>query len=286
MQRQRDLGFGAQGFDGGGFGGGNAGGGFGGGFGGGNGNRGGFGGGNAGGGFGGGNGGGGFGGGNGRGFGGRAVGARRNGQRERSVDVIMEDGENITRREMTMSEIREEFKPQITSEKRNEWLKWIDDRSKQYSIEPATTGIKNGPKDSKDNSYPDTFVYQTSYGTLEVQKQFVENYVTKPVDSIIRARAKRDPLVVNQDYRSYVHVIPSTDPPNRYNLMDLFMEESPDYTEFCEDLYENYQETHFGGFDWDDDISFDEITRELCLPIFISDSKRCVKTLGMRNIPK
>ena len=183
-----------------------------------------------------------------------------------------------------MSELRNEFKPEFTDEKRNEWLKWIDERSKQYSIEPAT--IKNAPKNSKGNSYPDTFVYQTSYGTLEVQKQFVENYVTKTVDSIMRARAKRDPLVVNQDHRSYVHVIPSTDPPNRYDLMDLFMEESIDYTEFCEDLYENYQETHFGGFDLDDDISFDEITGELCLPIFISDSKRCVKTLGMRKISK
>ena len=78
MQRQRDLGFGAQGFDGGGFGGGrdgmvvrdN-----------------GFGGGNIGGGFGGGNAGGGFGGGNaGGGFGGGGVrfgGARRNDEQER-----------------------------------------------------------------------------------------------------------------------------------------------------------------------------------------------------------
>ena len=80
MQRQRDLGFAAQGFGGGGFGGGNAGAGFGGG----RVNGGGFGGGGNGGGFGGGNGGG-FGGGNGGGFGGGAVdigGADRNAERE------------------------------------------------------------------------------------------------------------------------------------------------------------------------------------------------------------
>ena len=167
-------------------------------------------------------------------------------------------------------------------------MKWIDERSKQYSIEPAA--IKNVSKDSNDNSTLDVFVYHTSYGTLEVQKQFVENYLAKPVDSIMKSRAKRDPLVLPRDYSGNQRIIQSTDPPNEsdsakfYDLMELFMDNNLDHAEFCEDLYENYQEKHMGGFDRGDRISFDDVTGELCLQLLLSDSKGCVKTLGMQII--
>ena len=292
MQRQRDFGFGAGGIAdgdfgvgaagfgvgnvGGGFGGGNVGGGFGGGavgFGVGN-VGGGFGGGNVGGGFGDGaagfgvgNVGGGFARGNaGGGFGGGFGRARRNDERERrrNETVFVEGRGNVA-----MSELREEFKPEFTDEKRNEWLKWIDERSKQYSIEPATR--KKFAKDSNGNKYPpDIFVYSTNYGTFEVQEQFVENFVAKPVDSIMKSRGKRDPLAISQYETSYKIVIPSTDPPGD-RLMHFFVNSKLDYTEFCEDLYENYQDMGRGYYErinakWDF-ISFDEFTDELCLKI-------------------
>ena len=189
---------------------------------------------------------------------------------------------------MSMNEIREEFKPEFTDEKRNEWLKWIDERSKQYSIEPLT--IKKLSKDSNGDSNLDTVVYQTSYGTLEVQEQFVENFVTKPVDSIMKSRGKRDPLVIGQPETSFNLVIPSTDPPNRYeyyptyDLMDLYMNQKRDYTKFCEDLYENYQEKDFDTRG--DAITFDDVTGELCLRLIISDVKQKIKTSGMQIIIK
>ena len=179
---------------------------------------------------------------------------------------------------LTRSQLRDEFYEEFyefTDEKRNEWLKWIDERSKQYSIEPLT--IKKLSKDSNGDSNLDTVVYQTSYGTLEVQEQFVENFVTKPVDSIMKSRGKRDPLVIGQPETSFNLVIPSTDPPNRYeyyptyDLMDLYMNQKRDYTKFCEDLYENYQDMGRGYYErinakWDF-ISFDELSDELCLKI-------------------
>ena len=185
-----------------------------------------------------------------------------------------------------MSELRNEFKPEFTDEKRNEWLKWIDERSKLYSIEPAT--MKKYSKDSNGKSNHDTLVYQTSYGTLEVREQFVENYVTKSVDSIMKSRGKRDPLVIGQPETSYKLVIPPTDPPNRYesyptyDLMDLLMNQKLDYTEFCEDVYENYQAKDFGCFGRGPEISFDEFTGEFCLQLMISDIKEIAKISGRR----
>ena len=100
-------------------------------------------------------------------------------------------------RKLTRSELREEFPPEFTDEKRNEWLKWIDDRSKQYSIDPVT--VKPSIEVTTNNTCSSGIVvYATRYGTLEVPEQFVENYVTKPVDSIMKARALRGPLVIDE----------------------------------------------------------------------------------------
>ena len=203
-------------------------------------------------------------------------------------------------RHLTLRELREleEFEPEFTVEKRNEWLKWIDERSKQYSIEPVI--INRFPKD--DWSYqPDVFLYSTAYGTLEVQEQFVENYITKPVESIMKSRGLRHPLVIwgpgYDDYDRQPNVIyPPTDPPTkRYDLMDLFLNQKSDYTKFCEDLYENYQEEMERGyfeftrivtryFDELDDsfIWFDKMTDELCLKLHNSEPYETrAKTSGM-----
>ena len=97
-------------------------------------------------------------------------------------------------REYNRDYLLEEFPPEFTDEKRNEWLKWIDERSKQYSIEPVTV--------KKSTEVPNStgiVVYSTRYGTLEVTEQFVENSVTKPVDSIMKARGLRGPLVYVTD---------------------------------------------------------------------------------------
>ena len=145
-------------------------------------------------------------------------------------------------RVLNRQELKDEFKPEFTDEKRNEWLKWIDERSKRYSIE-ATIIVPERPKDIYnlylydpdmfDQIYePDIYVYATIYGTLEVQEQFVENYVTKPVDEIMESRGLRCPLVIQgpeiQTRRGfnipvvYDTVYPSTDPPMKeYDLMDL-----------------------------------------------------------------
>ena len=157
----------------------------------------------------------------------------------------------------------------ITDEKRNEWLEWIDYHSKQYSIEPAANG----------NFNQDTLFYKTSYGTLEVQKQLVENYVTKPVDTIFKLRAKRDPLVIPQ-HETGPSIIPSIDPPYRYDLMDLMINHRIDYTKFCEDVYENNQDLGMVCSDRSH-ISFDEATGEFCFKLIMADLEKNVKTLGM-----
>ena len=195
-------------------------------------------------------------------------------------------------RYLTLRELREleEFEPEFTAEKRNEWLKWIDERSKQYSIEPVV--INRFPKD--DWSYhPDVFIYTTAYGTLEVQEQFVENYVTKPVESIMKSRGLRHPLVIwGHGYdRQPTDIYPPTDPPTkRYDLMDLFSNQKSDYKEFCEDLYENYQEMERGYYEftryfdeWDDSFMwFDKMTDELCLRLQYPEPNRTyAKTAGM-----
>ena len=97
-------------------------------------------------------------------------------------------------REYSRDYLLEEFSPEFIDEKRNKWLKWIDERSKQYSIEPVAV--------KKSTEFPDStgiVVYSTRYGTLEVPEIFVENYVTKPVDSIMKARGLRGPLVYVTD---------------------------------------------------------------------------------------
>ena len=97
---------------------------------------------------------------------------------------------DVQGRLLTRREWREEFPPEFTDEKRNEWLKWIEERSKQYSIEPVT-----------EEKIPDPtgiVVYSTRHGTLEVQEHFVKKYVTKPVDSIMKARGLRGPLIIDK----------------------------------------------------------------------------------------
>ena len=203
-------------------------------------------------------------------------------------------------RRLTRRELREEFPPEFTDEKRNEWLKWIDERSKIYSIEPTIIDrvLKN-----KDEYHPDVYVYSTAYGKLEVQEQFVENYVTKPVDSIMKSRAKRYPLVISPPlYDTWgTTIISPTDPPNnpskielKYDLMDLYLNQKLDYTEFCEDLYENYQDLDRGYYEnteaqWKI-VWFDNITGELCLILRTLEWKykdgkveKRSKTQGIKN---
>ena len=98
-------------------------------------------------------------------------------------------------REYSRDYLLEEFSPEFIDEKRNKWLKWIDERSKQYSIEPVAV--------KKSTEFPDStgiVVYSTRYGSLEVPEQFVENYVTKPVDSIMKARGLRGSLIANKTH--------------------------------------------------------------------------------------
>ena len=244
-------------------------------------------------GFGNGFGGGGFGGG---GFGGNNFNVEENGEdwrdwqwRDwRGSDVEHKtyrwDGRDLTRRELRELE---EFEPEFTDEKRNEWLKWIDERSKQYSIEPVI--INRFSKDDFDY-HPDIILYSTAYGTLEVQEQFVENYVTKPVESIMKARGLRYPLVIDgprYDYHSPNSIHRPTDPPTKkYDLMDLFVNQKLDYTEFCKDLYENYQEMDRGYTEFAEThetyIWFDELTDELCFNLRYWEPKcKDVKTSGM-----
>ena len=314
MQPNREDGFGAGGF-GGGFGNGDGdfgGGGFGGGFGNGGGGfgAGGFGGGFGNGGDGGGNGFGGFGGDNdiwisdesdndsfdGRdGFGGEDVFGGAGFGHEGNRATVRWRGRVLSQLDMLS-----EFGPEYTDEKRDEWLKWIDERSKRYSIEPVI--IKRFTKQYLDNkytnvNYPDMYVYCTEYGTLEVQEQFVENFVTKPVDVIMRARGRSGPLVIHDREIGDSKIISATDPPtntptepqwNSWNpwdppkkdvfyLMDLFVNQTNDYTSFCQDLYDNYRMDMARGYSdlpddgqyhfTDDIISFDDITDELCLKL-------------------
>ena len=206
----------------------------------------------------------------------------RDEERDRDTETFSLEGRRLTR-----TELREEFEPEITDEKRNEWLKWIDERSKRYSIEPVI--INRFSKDDFDY-HPDFYVYCTAYGTLEVQEQLVENYVTKPVGSILQSRAKRNPLVISPvSYGPYIYS--STDSPTKkYNLMDLFLNQKIDYKEFCEDLYENYQEIDRGynqtvEAEWDH-VWFDTTTDELCLKLGWSKTqgKNLLKMLQFLNL--
>ena len=182
---------------------------------------------------------------------------------------------------------------EITDEKRNEWLKWLAYRSKQYSIEPAI--IKVSQKDSNAKSNSGIFVYHTSYGTLEAQKQFVENYVTKPVDIILESRLKRDPLLIPGHEGTGPVMFLSTEPPFGYDLMDLMINHREDYTKFCADLYENNQDM---GMDlqwtskrmvYSNDlesnrrfISCDEATGELCLELICFQTSKTLATLKFK----
>ena len=188
---------------------------------------------------------------------------------------------------LTRSQLRDEFYEEFyefTDEKRNEWLKWIDERSKRYSIEPV---IINRFSKADFDYHPDFYVYSTAYGTLEVQEQFVENYLSKPVDSIMKSREKRNPLVITSSRLRDTAIFSSMDPPTyKYNLMDLFLNQKVDYTEFCEDLYEKYEEMDRGycqtiEAQWDT-VWFDAITDELCLKLRTWEYKEGDKTQGKK----
>ena len=136
----------------------------------------------------------GFGGGVGAGFGAGLGGADRlENDLEIEDDRIHENYKTFKWRGRVMSsdEVREEFEPEYTDKKRNEWLQWIDERSKRYSIEPVI--INRFPViyfDSDDLNWTSTdyYIYSTEYGTYEVPEKFVESSVAKPVDVIMRAR--------------------------------------------------------------------------------------------------
>ena len=240
------------------------------------------------------------------GFGGGGFGGGGFGGGDSDDEPNVRDNEFYSREQMR--KFIEEFPPEFTDEKRNEWLKWIDERSKKYSIDPVI--INRFSKDSKGKTswrhpFPDVYIYQTNYGTLEVHEQFVENFVTKPVDAIMKARGKRGPLVVGPPDDWIPNVFSPTDPPSydkvqkikgfkvgkegliiedeheftrkchRYGLMDLFINQKSDYENFCEDLYENFHETGRGQFEGLDakynPFSLDEVTGEICIKLQVCD---------------
>ena len=253
----------------------------------------------------------GFGGGFGGGFG--APNRRRMLEKDRKIkwrgQVLSED------------EVRQVFEPEYTDEKRNEWLKWIDERSKQYSIEPVIINRFPRVYFNSDGKSSDYYIYSTEYGTVEVSEQFVESSVAKPVDVIMRARGRRFPLVITDPLWDSHKIIVPTDPPitssddigepncssdrpqkDMFYLMELFVNQSADYKNFCEDLYEKYDDrgfsdsydrnlrniTNFNYSRWqwtnppegfpmpnEEIIWFDEITGELCLKLMAER-----KTLG------
>ena len=206
-------------------------------------------------------------------------------------------------RVMSSDEVREEFEPEYTDEKRNEWLQWIEERSKRYSIEPVI--INRFPViyfDSDDLNWTSTdyYIYSTEYGTYEVPEKFVESCVAKSVDVIMRARGQRFPLVIIDPLCSdwYKIIVPtdipkkSSDPPDfgspvdrskkdDFNLMELFVNQNTDYKNFCEDLYEKYDDivyNDFSGFNYlrwqwrgnapsEKTVWFDEFTGEFCLKL-------------------
>ena len=213
---------------------------------------------------------------------------------------------------LSEDEVRQVFEPEYTDEKRNEWLKWIDERSKQYSIEPVIVNRLPRIYFNSDGKSKDYYIYSTEYATYEVPEQLVESSVAKPVDVIMRARGRRFPLVITDPEWDNQKIIVPTDPPKTasdasepywlsdrpkkdvFNLMELFVSQKTDYKNFCEDLYEKYDDrdfsdsygrdlrntTNFNYSRWqwtnpteefpmpnEEIIWFDEITGELCLKL-------------------
>ena len=207
-------------------------------------------------------------------------------------------------RVLSWNEVRQEFEPEYTDEKRNEWLKWIDERSKRYSIEPVI--INRFPRVffNSDGKSSDYYIYSTEYGTYEVPEKFVESSVAKPVDVIMRARGRRFPLVITDPDWSDQKIIASTDLPKKasdetsapywsidrpkkdvFYLMELFVNQKADYSNFCEDLYEKCDELGRKYFKLigatEEIIWFDEFTGELCLKLMKAPGK---KTKNTKNV--
>ena len=184
-------------------------------------------------------------------------------------------------------QIEEEIE-KTNEELRNEWLQWIDERSKRYTIEPAIINrlSKNDNAIRTFDGYflkfhediPDVYVYSTPYGLLEFAEQVVENYITKPVDVIIRSRARRKLIFSslikkNESYERSILINPRTSPVK--DLTTLAYEMKCHYTNLCEDMYETYDgkkaEIDFLPYGRNSTaklISFDEHTGELCLKIY------------------
>lgn len=179
-------------------------------------------------------------------------------------------------------QIEEEIE-KTDEELRNEWLKWIDERSKRYTIEPVI--INRFSKKKKvvyflkfHEDLPDVYVYSTPYGLLEFAEEVVENYTTKPVNVIIRSRAKRQlilssPIQKSGFYERSILINPRTSPVK--DLTTLSFDMKCHYKNLCEDMYEMYDEKRaeirfspYRGQSTRKLISFDDDTGELCLKIY------------------
>ena len=179
-----------------------------------------------------------------------------------------------------------------------EWMRWIDERTKSFSIEPVIINrfAKDWPPkwyfDNAEysewlewNTYgqPDVYVYPTPYGILEFEDQIVENYIAKPADVIVRARARRDPILgpirkKNRGFQPYEQTIlinPRTSPVN--DVPSFSFEFKCHYKNLCEDMYETYDESKvninfltgdLGYLNFEKLISFDRHTGELCLKMY------------------
>ena len=188
-------------------------------------------------------------------------------------------------------QIEEEIE-KTNDELRNEWLKWIDERSKRYMIEPAIVNrfSKNDNAIRTLDGYflkfhediPDVYVYSTPYGLLEFSEQMVENFITKPVNVIIRSRARRKLILSSlikksESYERSILINPRTSPVE--DLTTLAYEMKCHYTNLCEDMYETYDGKRaeidflpYGRNSTAKLISFDEHTGELCLKIYAGSS--------------
>ena len=187
----------------------------------------------------------------------------------------------------------------------DEWVKWIDERTKSFSIEPVIINrFARDPRPPKRFVYfahdwlewkkygePDVYVYSTPYGMLEFDEKIVENYIARPVDVIIRARARREPMLgpvrkKNGRYEQTILINPRTSPVNDIPNHDksIFPFEYKCYfKKLCEDIYETYDEskveisfllpvpgesTGFRNTHFQKLISFDRHTDELCLKMY------------------
>ena len=195
-------------------------------------------------------------------------------------------------------DIEEEIE-KTNEELRNEWLQWIDERSKRYSIEPVIINrfsrviyksvfksdwTLEGSVPMPRRDCPDVYVYTTPYGILEFAENVVENYITKPVDAIIRSRARRDLILSRGANKRLILINPRTSPVKK--LTALSFNWKCRYTELCQDMYETYDvkmvEIDFlqkprridGSSRMSPEklISFDDHTGELCLKIYAGSS--------------